>query len=375
MNQLSGEPLGSDPNEVENAKTVQPLTPDSLTEFTGSSKAYPTVDILRAFKRERRGSRAVQEISQFFAERNFRLEPPIGDADYYGSVEVRREASHSESNADERDIASAFLSALKNDGVDLDCLYYGMTLEDAVEQMSLTDRTKMPLFFDENDKTSLIGTVLLSDIASELARHSDRKLVELATLNVPCVRTSDQIQDWIPAILEHGFIYGKDSHDQVVQIYTAKDVAKYLHDLANMFLRAYEVENLIRQILEDLDDSEIHHARSNTPQLTDIKELGSDKPLFSPQDLSSHNSETEAPIEQLTFADYMKCLADEAIWGKHFASLDLDLDRDLCIKSLNDARLARNHVMHYGRQDKMQQLGSSFECLAVWLRKVAGRVR
>ena len=143
-----------------------------------------------------------------------------------------------------------------------------------------------------------------------------------------------------------------------------------------MFLRANEIEDLLRNVLNQVPEADLRAAK----KVGDLKKIPLDEDqtkFFCDDEIGSGNT-GEAPrlIDTMVFADYMRCIGDPKIWENHFASYNIvGMTKERCLRSLNDARLARNSVMHFNRSESPQNLIPSFEVLAVWLRKVAAQKR
>lgn len=357
---------------------------DAFIRSSDRSRSFPTQYVLDCFGRTRRGAVVNARIQSWLNQNGLEMQPEIAEADYYGEVLIRRttDPDHGEpvttnpalaiSAASFPGVNSWVLSSLKDDAEELDFLEYGASIDAAVDMMKEKNRTKLPLFFSGDDRATLIGTVTLADLTFDVA-DSKSKLVEKAATQVPVIGTNEKLFDWIPAIMSYGFVYGKDHDGQIVQIYTVHDVATHLNAIAAMFLRANEIEELVRKVLSNVDDQDIVRARQEAKSLGRIDLDGAGKQL-EPHEISpSGGSDTDQRlVDSLTFADYMKCIADPQIWEQHFASLDIRfMDKERCLRSLNDARLARNEVMHFGRSNSLNTLIPSFEALAVWLRKLS----
>lgn len=354
-----------------------------------SFKEVYTVDVLNYFGRKRRGVVVNRLIEDSLADNNLTMIPDIEEADYYGYVTIAENAldeddspvpspSFSEETRRSEDGGAvgrgSFLSSLKpDDAEELQSLSYDMTVSDAVEKMRSSGFRKMPLFFDSRDRSTLIGTVCIDDLAFDSVDEGTTRLVHLAQRQVPVVNTNEKLSDWIPSILEHGFIYGRGKDGSVVQIYTTHDVALHLNSVSEMFLRIYELENLLRGVFGLVDEETLRSAARRSGPLHEILDSTGCGPLFTQSDISPQdNGGEERYVETLTFANYMKCMSDDVIWENYFSDSvnGIELDRDRCLRSLNDARLARNRVMHVDRQEVLETLAPSLECLAVWLRKI-----
>lgn len=348
-----------------------------------------TQEVLSWFGRERRGAAVIRRINSDLEDFGLEMSPPIDEADYYGEVSIMpafssvkesvgdlepnlREGVAVDGDASDDRATGWIISSLKPDAGTLDFLTYGQTVDDAVDKMKTRGRSKLPLFFDERDRSSLIGTVTLSDLTMDSAT-SDSKLIDLAQTKVPVLPTSDSLMDWIPVILQHGFVYGKSADGSIVQIYTVSDVAHHLNTLAQMFLRANELEDLIRGFLSRFPSDEVAAARGSVNSLTSIPLDPNGTKYLSQDELNAGSGADEHVSEGYMFSDYMKCFGDQDFWGSRVAGQPSfgGLDKEMCIRSLNDARIARNKVMHISSQEILDTLIPSFEAAAVWLRKLA----
>lgn len=358
----------------------------------GVDRSVSTQEVLSWYGRERRGAAVVRWIHSDLEDLELVMSPPIEEADYYGNVEIENNSSDSDeegrnsledseepervAEGDSRRSSSAsvsgwILSSLKPDAGTLDFLTYGQTTDHAVDIMKTRGRSKLPLFFDGADRTSLIGTVTLADLTMESAT-SESKLIDLAQTKVPVLPTSDSLMDWIPVILQHGFVYGKNADGQIVQIYTVSDVASHLNALAQMFLRVNELEDLIRGLLSRFDEDDVKKAKSSAGSLTKIPLNEEQSRFLADSEVSAPGNIPEHVVNTFMFSDYMKCFGDPDLWNQlsRSAQAGMVLDKEKCIRSLNDARLARNKVMHISSQDVLDGLIPSFEAAAVWLRRL-----
>lgn len=237
--------------------------------------------------------------------------------------------------------------------------------------LSTSTSTKLPLFFSKNDRSTLIGTVTISDLTFD--KVSDQtKLINVATTQVPVVGTNEKLFDWVSTILQHRFIYGKNARNEIVQIYTTWDLATHLNSIAAMFLRANEIEELLRGVLADVDEAKLKKAIKKGP-LTEVYIDTEQSITLTKEEVnaSGPDDSEKSYSQKLMFADYIKAVADDTIWSEVFrAGRISDEDKPRCIRSLNDARLARNRVMHFNRSEIPEDMIPSFEALAVWLRQI-----
>ncbi|WP_297742353.1 CBS domain-containing protein [uncultured Tessaracoccus sp.] len=360
---------------------------DKLDEFVSSNETsaqFPTSYVIECFGRSRRGAIVNRRINEWLAENQLEMFPDISSADYYGDVEIRRlyldsepqtpkpDESSNETASEKSAVGGWVLSSLKSDADELDSLEYGDSVSDAIELMQQRNRTKLPLFFSKNDRSTLIGTVTISDLTFD--KVSDQtKLINLATTQVPVVGTNEKLFDWVSTILQHGFIYGKNARNEIVQIYTTWDLATHLNSIAAMFLRANEIEELLRGILADVEEAKLKNAIQAKGSLTEVYIDTEQSMTLTKEEVnpSGADDSEKSFSEKLTFADYIKAVADDTIWSEVFSADRIsDEDKPRCIRSLNDARLARNRVMHFNRSEIPEDMIPSFEALAVWLRQI-----
>lgn len=359
---------------------------NELGKFVSSNKnsaQFATSYVLECFGRSRRGAIVNRRINEWLAENQLEMFPDISSADYYGEVEIRRLSSDSEpqtpkpdessneSASEKSTVGGWVLSSLKSDADELDSLQYGDSVSDAIELMQQRNRTKLPLFFSKNDRSTLIGTVTISDLTFD--KVSDQtKLINVATTQVPVVGTNEKLFDWVSTILQHRFIYGKNARNEIVQIYTTWDLATHLNSIAAMFLRANEIEELLRGVLADVDEAKLKKAIKKGP-LTEVYIDTEQSITLTKEEVnaSGPDDSEKSYSQKLMFADYIKAVADDTIWSEVFrAGRISDEDKPRCIRSLNDARLARNRVMHFNRSEIPEDMIPSFEALAVWLRQI-----
>lgn len=364
----------------------QPYEDDELDIFaedtTQSEITVSTQRLLECFGQQRRGSVVNRRVKKWLDKYDLTMVPEIENADYYGVVTITRTQSIVDSDelaelSSQTNIAGStqsgwFLSSLKADADPLDFLTYGDTVSDAIALMRERGRSKVPLFFNKDDHSTLIGTVLIHDLAFDQTSDKDR-LVDKATTLVPVVNTNEKVFDWIPSIIQYGFIYGKNGDGQIVQIYTRSDVAAYLTSITELFLRINEIEELIRRALAEVPDETAREAVNSIPNLNQIPSEESGFVLQQADVNPDGSTQAERYVDTLMFSQYMKCMANESIWRDYVSKAHPDSDklsRDKCIRSLNDARLARNNVMHFnGRVDAAGMI-PQLECAAVWLRQL-----
>lgn len=352
-----------------------------LAAHGGEPQRVTTEAVLAYFGRERRGARLYREVQERLENLDLVMFPHIEDADYYGEVLIQRRPITGEDTGDAELVESVIvpvgsapsetfdrqqrvLSLLKDDNDKLDYLTYDMTVEKAVAEMKQKGRTKMPLFFDHENKKNLIGTVTAEKIA--FSEYDSPKIIDLAETRVPVVRTSEPLFDWVDTILENGFVYGKDADDEVVQIYTTADVAKYLNSITQMYLRLDELEEVIREVLVKIDEEEIGNALLRTKSLHAIN-LNSENQHLSDDEVKADDSDRGSHrAKRLTFGEYMKVIGDDTIWEMYFGSELPTLSKESCIRSLNDARKVRNRVAHNNRSESGSAI-AVVDAVKAWL--------
>lgn len=351
-----------------------------------------TREVLGWFGRERRGSVVNSWINRVLENEGLAISPAIEEADYYGAVEISKlqrqiepdrdieSETFDESNEEDQSPSVSaessqwgwILSSLKDDADPFYFVEYGATVGDALETMKEHGCTKLPVFLRGVERTSLIGTVVAADLTCDVATQDD-KVVPKAVHQVPVASTTDKLFDCIPLILQHGYIYGRANNGEVVQIYTRHDVAMHLNSLTQMFLRVNEIEDLMRRVLRQVPEEELNENPYRRKTLRQIPLDSAEPPsTLDSDEVSGGGQDVEHVSSSYTFADYMKALSSDDIWERYFSpNLPDSFGKELCIRSLNDARIARNRVMHGSRQEALQSLVPSFECAAVWLRRIS----
>lgn len=314
-------------------------------EFRERGVLVSVQKLLEKAGRKRRGKQITRRINTKFTDARLIFEPAFDEADYYGQVRIRPQkletrsskvSSASEDAGDELAPRQTeiMLSALKEDSADFECLALGISPLDALEEMVQRGYSKMPLFWDINQRTSFIGTVRVSKLGAVIAdayatpsstpdnkNHPNQEnipqlaaedLLRAVETGAKVVSTSERLDDWVQEILDSGYIYGKDSDGNIVQIYTRSDIGTYMHRMANAFIRVQNLEEVIRAILlrfadsypdKDAFDRALKQVKRG--RLIDVPQLEAG----GHSNKSKTNDDCEdrrAKIDDLTFADYIK---------------------------------------------------------------------
>ena len=179
------------------------------------------------------------------------------------------------------------------------------------------------------------GIVSFQSIAKALMDGMP-KTVGDCIAEAPLVRSDADLDSVVRQLKENDvvLVYGQDNRLQ--GIVTAWDLAEEFADLVDPFRRIGEIEERLRIVLS----SKLGPAR--------VAEF-----LSRNQGASSDGHIAE--LEELTMGELQRVLE----FPEHWEALGLAFDRAVFIKVLNDARLCRNRLMHFGdplTEDEKTQL-------------------
>jgi hypothetical protein len=125
----------------------------------------------------------------------------------------------------------------------------------------------------------------------------------------------------LPAIVAKEYVLIHDNTNKIVGIVTTTDLSLQFRQLAEPFLLLGEIENHLRRLSD---------GRFRLDEIGDVKDPADEDRVI--QDLSD-----------FTFGDHIRLLEKPERW----AVLQLNVDRGVFIKHLNEVRDIRNNVMHF----------------------------
>lgn len=193
------------------------------------------------------------------------------------------------------------------------------SLAQAVTQMLHYDYSQLPVMTTERDVKGMIGWKSIgARVCTGLKISTVRDAMDSA------VEAPDDISIFaaIPIVMKHDYLLVRGADRRINGILTSADFGFQFQQLAEPFLLIGEIENYLRQLIEEGEFS-IDEFASATDQRD-----------------GDRNAQS---AEQMSFGEYIRLLDNDARWAK----TRLKLDRRIFCGHLDDVRRIRNGVMHF----------------------------
>jgi predicted transcriptional regulator len=142
--------------------------------------------------------------------------------------------------------------------------------------------------------------------------------------NFKVMKLGDSFHSLVDAIVQYDAVLVEDSERKIGGIVTAEDIALHFKKLSEPFLLIGEIEKTLRQILGNLEISEL--------------QAGKD-----PND----TSRVIVDADRLSFGEAVRLMENPSRWSK----LGLNVERDVVIGRLKEINELRNDVMHFDPDD------------------------
>jgi restriction system protein len=200
---------------------------------------------------------------------------------------------------------------------DLRSVEPGATLQQAQHIMMDHGFSQLAVMIGNHE---LKGAVSWESIAKARLAKDSPTLAD-ATERFPKVVHADQeLLGQLPVIFAAGFVFVKEQDGSFCRIVTNADLNKQFENLITPFMQLGEIERRIRPCI------------SRTFELDEIRAAVGSRRLQS--------------AENMTFGQYWILLKDPERWPR----LHWGLDREMFASHLDEVRIIRNHVMHFGAQ-------------------------
>ena len=190
-------------------------------------------------------------------------------------------------------------------------------LHTAITHMMSNDFSQIPVM---ESQWTVKGMLTWESIGSRTALGQTGKEVRLYMETAEIIEGQRPLFDAVSVIARTGYILVKGRDNAITGIVTASDLNDQFLQLAEPFLLVGEIENHIRRII---------HGKFTREELDSVSQIPDTQPI-------DH-------IANMTFGDYCRLLQDPSKWGK----LNLEVDKTVFVKQLNEIRGIRNNVMHF----------------------------
>lgn len=194
----------------------------------------------------------------------------------------------------------------------------GAALSEAITLMLQFDFSQLPVMNGDRD---VRGAVSWQSIGSRIGLGKSMSTISEASEPAPEVKSDDSLFETLATIERYGYVLVRADDKRIVGIVTATDVSVQFRTLTEPFILIGEIENYVRRLLD---------SRFTATEL---------KKCIDPK----RKTDDITRVSDLTFGEYIRLIEDPANWKR----LEVNLDRAVFVKALDDVRRIRNDVMHF----------------------------
>ena len=192
------------------------------------------------------------------------------------------------------------------------------SLSEAITLMMTNDFSQLPVMSGDRDVKGLISW---KTIGTRLVLKREGSEVKDFVEPVKIVSSDSSIFSVIGDITQSDCVLVKNNQNAISGIITTADLSDQFGVLSRPFLILGEIENYIRKLLDNrYSQAELQAA---------VDPSGAERTIES--------------VSDLTFGEYLRVIENPDRWG----ALNVEIDRKIFIKNLDDIRKIRNSVMHF----------------------------
>jgi CBS domain-containing protein len=192
------------------------------------------------------------------------------------------------------------------------------SLVEAITLMLQFDFSQLPVMTNDRD---VRGAITWQSIGSRVGLGNVPTTIADAVEPAAEVRSDDSLFETLSTIERFGYVLIRGQDKKITGIVTATDVGVQFRILTEPFILIGEIENYIRRLLA---------GRFTLAEL---------KKSVDP----SRNAERISRVSDLTFGEYIRLVEEPENWKR----LNVNLDRSLIVRALEEIRRIRNDVMHF----------------------------
>lgn len=311
---------------------------DRISEFLAKAAAGPVQlsihDLLATWGIRYRDFDNVGRIERDLAAARLRCEPSFADGSMRTMVTVAAISSDAADqtvaspDADERTSESVeedkqlilpqvawLVRDVPSANAGIEQVHPSATLEQAQQIMMENGFSQLAVM---TGPAELKGAVSWEGIAKARVANASVSLGGAINRFPKVVYADQELLDQLDVIYAAGFVFVRDQDDNICGIITNADLTNQFADLTKPFYQLGEIERRIRQCIKTVFSIEEVRRAIGRPRLESI--------------------------EDMMFGQYQILLKDPDRWQR----MNWMLDRDRFIDHLDDVRIMRNHVMHFG---------------------------
>ncbi|TZF99073.1 CBS domain-containing protein (plasmid) [Chryseobacterium panacisoli] len=296
------------------------------------SEKISTKQVISYYGVAKRGWRVIENVNSWLEKYELEMKPPLDRTNFYGSVEISLKPTI-QSNGELKkakyvDVIPR-LNIIKSSDLNCPDNIYGLvsvrketSITEAITLMIKHNYSQLPILSGSKEA---FGLVSWKSIGMALALGKKCEFVKDCYESVEVLNYDEPLFKAVKIILDKEVVLVKDSKKDISGIVTATDIGEQFLILSEPFLLIEQIENLIRQILDD------------KLTLDDINTV---------LDLEKYNKEIRH-LSDLTFGHYVRIIENENLFKK----LEIKIDRVILQKMLTDVNITRNEVMHFNPEE------------------------
>lgn len=304
---------------------------DKLKEVQSSKKPFKTTpnEVMAYLKVARRGWRVEANIKSLLAKYDLIAEPPFENTWKGGSVEVKPKptvpAGKQSEDIDYYD-PTPRLSLLrasnlnKEDEKSFGLIYVNRQtkLNEATAKMFTYGFSQLPIL--SSNLRDVEGIISWRSIGKALSLGKECVSVMDCKEDVVVLDSTVPLFSAVKTILEKEVVLVRQKDKTISGIITSTDIGEQFISLAEPFLIIEQIENHIRQLLD------------NKFEIEQLKKF-----------IDTSDNKNITTLSDLTFGEYVRVIENP----ENFEKLKLNIDRAFLAKQLQDVRDIRNDVMHF----------------------------
>jgi CBS domain-containing protein len=319
-------------NSIMNKKTFLEILEEVKTTRK-PIKIYPSL-ALQYLGVSRRGIRVNETVNELLESYDVYSFPDFGNVWFYNQIEIIPKPKVKAGNEDYEIDPIPRISKLKAANLDsefeegkgkgLVSVTRDTSLREAITLMILNDFSQLPIY--STSKGEVDGMVSWKSIGRNLGLGKKCITVNDCKEDITVLKYDTPLFDAVKDVLEKEVVLVRRIDKTISGIITTTDIGEEFISLAEPFLLIEQIENHVRRLLHE---------------------------KFSPEEIQINSKYEEKTKEiknlsDMTFGQYVRILENP----ERFNKLNIDIDRALFVKQLEEVRLIRNDVMHFDIANK-----------------------
>lgn len=296
-------------------------------------KTYPSV-ALQHLGVSRRGIRVNETINELLDSYDVYSSPDFGNVWFYDQIEIIPKPKVKAGKEDYEIDPVPRISKMKAANLDrefeegrgkgLISVSRDNSIQEAITLMILHDFSQLPVFY--SPKGEVDGMISWKSIGRNLGLGKKCLTVNDCKEDITILKHDTPLFEAVKDVLEKEVVLVRKKDRTISGIITATDIGEEFISLAEPFLFIEQIENHLRRLLhEKFSPEEIQFNSKYEEKTREIKNLS-----------------------DMTFGQYVRILEHP----DRFEKLELNIDRSLFVKQLEDVRKIRNDVMHFDIANK-----------------------